>query len=200
MHGLINRSLQNFVQDVYGPEVWTDVVARAELEFDEFEAMLTYDDDLSFSVLQATCDQLSKPREVLLEDLGTYLVTHPNTWRIRRLLRFGGADLIDFLLSLDDLADRARLAVPDLVLPQIHVISGAGDGARYILRCEEVGSGMEYIALGCLRAMADDYGALAMAQLMDPLDDADTSPRIEVTLLSTKFAAGNRFELTGEVH
>ncbi len=58
---------------------------------------------------------------MLLEDLGTYLVSHPNVQGLRRLLRFGGAGFIDFLHSLDELHDRARLAVPDLDLPQLEL-------------------------------------------------------------------------------
>lgn len=31
MHGLINRSIQCFVQDTYGAELWADVAADAGL-------------------------------------------------------------------------------------------------------------------------------------------------------------------------
>lgn len=200
MHGLMNRSLQNFVRDVYGQHVWTEIASGAGLDFDEFEAMLTYDDALTMAVVESASERLNKTRDVLLEDLGTYLVTHPNTWRIRRLLRFGGADLVDFIESLNDLADRARLAVPDLVLPRMQIRSVPGELASYTLTCDPRFPGMEFVTLGCLRAMADDYGALAVVDIDEDGPDGDHAddpppPRLSVMLLSTSFAEGNSFDL-----
>ena len=90
MHGLINRSIQCFLRDTYGAQVWSDVAIAARLGFDSFEAMLSYESDLTEAVLTAACTHLDKRRDVLLEDLGTYLVSHPNVEALRRLLRFGG--------------------------------------------------------------------------------------------------------------
>jgi hypothetical protein len=126
MHGLIYRTLQVFVQDTYGAQQWGDVAALDGLDPPEFEAMLSYDPDLAERLLATSEKVLSLPRDMLLEDIGTYLVSHPNSEGLRRLLRFGGLDFIDFLYSLEDLPDRARLAVPDLVLPDLTAGRGTG--------------------------------------------------------------------------
>ncbi len=195
MHGLINRSIQNFVQDVYGEPVWAEVTAAAALEPRTFEAMLTYDDDVTSRVIDVTSARLKKPRSDFLEDLGTYLVSHPNMWRIRRLLRFGGADLEEFLESLGDLADRSRLAIPDLEVPAFKVETV--DGTRYTLEWEATVDGFEHVLLGCLRGMADDYGALAMVECLD-VSDRPGVRAVEIMLLSTSYAAGNSFMLAGD--
>ncbi|MDZ7908979.1 MAG: heme NO-binding domain-containing protein [Gemmobacter sp.] len=117
MHGLINRSIQCFLRDTYGAPVWATIVREAGLGFDSFETMLTYDAALTDAVLEAAARVLGKPRDYVLEDLGTYLVTHENTQAVRRLLRFGGVSFADFLHSLEDLPGRARLALPDIELP-----------------------------------------------------------------------------------
>ena len=90
MHGLLNRSIQSFVVDTYGRSAWVDATLLADTGFEDFEALLPYDDDLTSRLLEAIAARLEKPIETVLEDLGTYLVSYPRLEPLRRLLRFGG--------------------------------------------------------------------------------------------------------------
>ena len=128
MHGLINRSIQCFLRDTYGDRIWVEVSDAAGLRFDGFEAMLTYEDALTGAVLSAAAQRLGRPRDGVLEDLGTYLVSHPNLEALRRLLRFGGVNFVDFLNSLEDLPEHGRLGLPDLEL--LHLLQ------RQLLFCQ----------------------------------------------------------------
>ena len=47
MHGLINRSLQCFVQDTYGHEMWAKVAQAAQLDSPDFESVLQYEDAIT---------------------------------------------------------------------------------------------------------------------------------------------------------
>ncbi len=196
MHGLVNRALQCFLADIYGSARWGLIARNALVDGGGFEAMLIYDDAVTDAVLAAASDTLGKPRDALLEDLGTYLVSHPNMCRLRRLLRYGGDGFVDFLHSLDDLAGRARLAVPDLDMPQLH-LHEVGGGA-YRLECRASPPDLCLVVLGALRAMADDYGALAFAELENAPDSAaPCQPRhISIFVHSTKFAQGRGFDLS----
>jgi hypothetical protein len=126
----------------------------------------------------------------VLEDLGTYLVSHPHLEALRRLLRFGGVDFLDFLQSLDDLPGRSHMAVPDLDLPQLELIDEGGD--HFTLICSGGPAGFGHVMVGILRAMADDYGALA---LLDHTGSERGCERIQVHLLDHAFAQGRRFDL-----
>jgi hypothetical protein len=127
---------------------------------------------------------------MLLEDLGTYLVASPTTEAIRRLMRFAGATFEEFLHSVEDLPDRARLAVPDLVLPPIDLTEDQPGVFRLT-----IGPGLPGFATvlaGMLRTMADDYGALAVVESSAP--DGDRT-EVRVVLLDHAFAEGRRFDL-----
>jgi len=191
MHGLINRSLECFLSDTYGNDVWRDVARRAGLGFDRFESMFEYDDALTYAVLGAASETLSKSRETLLEDLGTYLVSTPKVESLRRLLRFGGETFLEFLHSLDDLQDRAKLAVPDLSLPNL-TLSGGAETGDFRLLCEGPPKGFGWVMMGLLRTMADDYGALA---ILENRGDADCCEEISITLVESSFADGRDFDL-----
>lgn len=190
MHGLINRSFQNFMRDSYGREKWLEAAARAGVSPPDFEAMLTYDDALTPKVLDAMATLLDRSRADLMEDIGIYLVTHPNTEAVRRLLRFGGVTFEDFLHSLDDLPDRARMAVADLHLPAIELHAhGAG---RFSLICACPVAGFGHLMAGVLRAIADDYGALALIDIDGTVAGQET---VCIQLVEAEYADGRIFEL-----
>ena len=160
--------------------------------------MLDHDPALTGRVLDATCQRLSRPMTEVLEDIGTYLVSHPHIEALRRLLRFGGEGFADFLCSLDDLPDRARLAVSDLDLPLLELHEIAPD--RYQLRCltgapyrQDGGFlGFGSVMMGVLRAMADDYGALVVLDHGVPAPGCEV---IEIALVAHDYSEGRRFEL-----
>lgn len=190
MHGLINRAIQCFVVDSYGAETWVEATRLAHLGFVEFESMLDYDDDVTPKLLNAVSLVLDRDRNEVMEDIGTYLVSNPNVEALRRLLRFGGFDFVEFLHSLDDLPDRARLAVSDLKLPGLELHDHAP--GHFSLVCQSPIEGYGHVMMGVLRAMADDYGVLAVLEHTGTGDGAET---ISITLIETEFAEGRSFEL-----
>lgn len=191
MHGLINRSIQCFLADTYGPRAWATIAAAADLGADGFEALMLYDNAQTEAVLQAAAAHLGKPRDMVLEDLGTYLVSHPNVQALRRLLRFGGETFVEFLQSLDELHDRARLAVPDLSLPTLELRDHSMSAFTLLVRHDHPGFG--HVTVGILRAMADDYGALALLDYQGRKDGVET---ISIELLEMSFAEGRDFALS----
>lgn len=84
--------------------------------------MLTYEDGITYDLIDRLAKRQSKMHQDVLEDIGGYLVAEDSQASIRRLLRFGGATFEDFLLSLDDLNDRVALALYILEMPMIRVL------------------------------------------------------------------------------
>lgn len=190
MHGLINKAVQSFFCATYGTARWLRVTEAAGFESAEFEAMLIYDNKQSRDLLDAIAFELDRPLNGVLEDIGTFLVSNPQTESLRRLLRFCGVSYLDFLHSLDDLPDRARLAVSDLHLPALELREHAA--GRFSLTFAPGLPGFGDVMVGVLRAMADDYGALAMLEHSGGGNGRDV---ISITLIESAFAKGRSFEL-----
>ncbi len=191
MHGLINRSIQCFLRDTYGQSVWIRVARDAGLGFDSFEAMLIYDRGVTQAVIDAASRVLARPAETVLEDLGHYLVSHPNVQSLRRLLRFGGVTFVDFLYSLEDLPGRGRLALPDLDLPAFSLTDSSGE--YFSLTCLFPMPGAGHVIVGLLRAMADDYGALAFLEHDGTWPDGAEVITIHVS--HQTYSEGRQFDL-----
>lgn len=192
MHGLINRAVECFVRDTYGHSKWTDVATAAGLEFNEFESMLHYPDHLTDDLITAITARFDAERDQILEDIGTYLVSHPNVEALRRLLRFSGVSFLEFLHSLDDLPERARLAVADLDLPELELHD---HGAQtFSLSCRHPQAGFGFVLMGILRTMADDYGALVILEQLGRNQSVET---IQIQVVEAAFSDGRSFELGG---
>ncbi|WP_208351485.1 heme NO-binding domain-containing protein [Pseudaestuariivita rosea] len=191
MHGLVNRAIEKFVCDTYGMESWRNVVRKSAIGIDTFEAMLSYESIITSKLLTALSSYLDKPPGDILEDIGMYLVSHPNCEALRRLMRFGGETFEEFLYSLEDLSDRASLAVPDLLLPDIELIEETKGDYDLAITDSKVGFG--YVLVGVLRAMADDYGALVF---LEHKGHHKNSESLSVRLFDDGFSEGRSFQLT----
>ncbi|WP_204115902.1 heme NO-binding domain-containing protein [Shimia biformata] len=190
MHGLVNRSIQGFVQDNFGRARWVEIAHLAGLEFVEFETMLHYPDRMTLQVIDAITRTFGTPYDTVLEDVGTYLVANPKVQAVRRLLRFGGADFVEFLHSLDELPERARLAVDDLDPPRLELREHSCN--MFSLRVDSRYPGCGHVLVGMLRAMADDYGTLV---LLEHMGRVQRSELIDITVIETAFADGRAFDL-----
>jgi len=194
MHGLVNRAIQCFVRDTYGAETWEALARRGDLPLAGFEAMFVYDDAVTERALAAAVDVLGRPRDGVLEDLGTYLVSHPNVEPLRRLLRFGGESFAEFVESLDELPRRAALALPELALPAMEVVPVDETGGEMRICCCGPRAGFGHVLVGMLRTLADDYGALVLLDHEGRDGDAEW---IRVTIMSGSFSKGRPFRLAG---
>ena len=206
MHGLINKAIMSFLCDSFGDALWQTVALKsgiaAELGGDGFEAMQIYDPWMTEAMIAGAAVQLDRPRDSLLEDLGTYLVSHERMEPLRRLLRFGGVSFTDFLFSLEDLRGRTQLAVPDLAMPELSLEERAQ--GQFLLTCHACPAGFGHMMVGILRALADDYGALAVLEhrgcrLPGPASDRraqrDGDEVIAIDVYDPAFHSGRQFQL-----
>ncbi len=190
MHGLVNRAMERFLRDTFGGSAWQQIAARAALPLDSFEPLMLYDPALTIAVIDAAVLVLGRPADALLEDMGTYLVSRNSDERLRRLLRFGGVGFRDFLHSLEELPARARLALPDLKLPEMRLVDlGRRD---FTLSTTAPFPGGGFVLMGLLRAMADDYGSLVV---LDMAGQGAKGDMIRIQLLDEDYAEGRRFNL-----
>lgn len=193
MYGLLLRSIQAYLRATFGTVVWARVLRRAGQPPEGFEPMLPYDADVLDQVVGACTAVLNRPAEVILEDVGTYLVAAPGNQALRRLLRFGGATFPEFLASLDELPERGKLALPGLELPAI-TLTERGPG-HFGLHCGCTVPAVFPMALGALRAMADDYGALVLIDPEMTCPDGVRGATLGIHLLELDHGAGRRFDL-----
>ncbi len=197
MHGLVHKAFRGFVHAAYGPRAWGEVTAvLKDLPAETFAA---HDPGVIAAAVAATAGVLDRPADAVLEDFGIYLASHEGVGPLRRLLRFGGDGFVDFLMSLEDLPDRCRLALPTLALPEMR-LDETGDG-RFLLRIRGGLPGTGHVLTGLLRAMADDYGALALLEHRDDAggDGGGGGEAVAIHLVDAGHQAAKAFQLVAAV-
>lgn len=156
MQGLLNRSLEEFLREAYGPELWNAVADDLAADPDRFDPVGDAAEGLFERVALSARRRLDVPLPTLLEEYGLYLQSAP---RIRSLVRLCACGFGELVELLPEMPDRARLALPSLPLPGIEVT--AGEEAEY--RITTSGSPMyAHILTGFLRGVSDDFGALSL--------------------------------------
>lgn len=195
MHGLICKPIETFIRVNHGPKVWDTVRTASGLEADGFESMRLYSDTLLARVVLASSHMLGRTRSDLLEDVGTWVCTYPPLDPVRRLVRFSGRTYEELIWSMEELRDRGHLAVPDLDLPAC-TVAQMGDGAFRISMSWVMG-GAASVMTGMLRAMADDYGTLALIdrEPMREIAGGGWVGALTVRLIDTNFAEPREFEI-----
>lgn len=183
MHGLINRSFESFVRKSHGEAVWEELAAGISVDRRGFQAVRNYPNQMTMDLIHATSRALDVSRQDLLEDIGAWL---PKQEAVRRLLRFSGSDYHDFVQSLDELSARADMVLPGLGLPGIDVeVLSMSEFILYISGDDEDWSA---VLAGLLRAMADDYGVLALVENRP-------GGALHISIPDSAFSTGKRFDL-----
>ncbi|MDM7458344.1 MAG: heme NO-binding protein [Paracoccus sp. (in: a-proteobacteria)] len=178
MNGLVDHGIIEFLGATYGVPFAQRVVADvAHLEGQSADDVR----DLGRKVLAEASGRLVKAPSEMFEDLGGWLT---RIEAIRRLLRFSGRDFPDFLLSLEELPDRAHLVLPRLGLPRLVV---ARDGRGILVTLEPTDPDWQAVLIGLIRGMADDHGALCLISA--------EGAYIRVDIWDERFTEGRGFAL-----
>ena len=196
MHGLICKGIEGFVASRHGRDRWNAAIRAAGIDFPGFETVHVYDDAMMQRLFAALAVELKESPFAMLEDLGTWVCTHPPLEPIRRLFRFSGATFEEMLHALDEVHERARLALPDIDLPVLSLIE-MGEG-QYRVASTWSSPGAGSVVIGILRAMADDYGVLAYLEFETGAEvNGVWTEMIALRTLDARFAAPRAFELGG---
>lgn len=180
MLGLVNRSIEVFLRKTYGEKLWQEVARRAEVDVRGFNSLRQYSDQLTSRMLKVAARKLGKSGLDILEDTGAWLV---QLEPLRRLLRFSGSEFPEFVLALEELPGRARMALPQYPFPQICVSQPEPNFYRFT--GPDWPFGLQWMVAGVLRGMADDYGVLAVIEA--------SSDAVELRILMEEYSTARPF-------
>lgn len=194
MHGIICKAVETFLSVQYGGDVFRSAAEAAGCEVRHFETVERYDDAMMTRLITEAADTLRTEPSALLEDMGTWICTHPPLEPVRRLFRFSGTTFQEMLFSLDEVHERARMALPDLEVP-IYSLIEMEDG-QYRVASTWVTPGAGSVLIGILRAMADDYGVLAFLEFETGAEvNGQWAEIVSVATLDDSFATPREFNL-----
>lgn len=179
MISFLSRSVEAFLQHTYGSTFANGQNPPPDRAADQGDAMV-----FVYPLLEAAGGKLDKPIEELTQDWAAWLTRHE---AVRRLLRFSGAGFRDFVAGLGELPGRVCMVLPAHRPPRIRVM--AQDEGQQVLIVEGPEIWAHFLA-GLVRAMADDYGSLALVSVLGNVVIVDVS--------MDSFVSGRDFDLVSD--
>lgn len=155
MYGLIHGAVRSMVEKHAGRDTWQRVAAEAGVGQAELLTMRSYDDDITFAIVNAAASVLEQPPAAFMEELGRYWVLEFAPRDYGALLDHAGPGLFRFLENLNDLHDRITTAFIEFRPPSFSVESIA-EGTLVHYRSDR--TGLEPFVLGLLQGLAERFG------------------------------------------
>lgn len=156
MYGMVNHGIETFVTETFGAEEWDAICCDAGLPATGFEEMLTYPDDVTYSLVAAICRRHGMAAAEALRTFGDYWVDYSRQTTVGKLMRFGGDGLIERLESLDEMHDRIKLAMPHLRPPRFEFEFGENGVHRLHYASER--EGLEPMVMGLVEGLGRETG------------------------------------------
>ena len=166
MYGVINRAIEELVVSMKGEPGWRSVCAHAGLASDGFVSMQSYDDDVTYRLVDAVSHRLGLPASQVLEVFGEYWITYTAKEGYGGMLEAGGKSLREFLGNLNDMHGRIGTIFPQLRMPLFRVTPVSD--AAFLLHYASTRPGLSPMIVGLVRGLAKRFDQDVSVVLQQP--------------------------------
>lgn len=159
MYGLVNMAIRDLVISKSDLETWNAICVEAGLSCNEFVAMDTYPDPVTYALVNVISKRLSSPVPDILRAFGRYWILYTAKQGYGEILAMFGSDFETCLRNLNNMHGRMGSMMPQLVPPRFIVTSEDGDD----LICIEYYSkrpGLGHMVLGLLEGLAERFSLI----------------------------------------
>ncbi|XP_041365929.1 soluble guanylate cyclase 88E-like [Gigantopelta aegis] len=153
MYGILLESIQYFIKDRYGEDVWLRILDTASIRNLVFSTHKTYEDKIMVRLAESCSKVLDN---MTINDamyyFGQCFVDFCRHYGYDKILRVAGRHYRDFLHGIDNLHETVRFSYPKLQSPSFIVDSEDYDGCVLTYRSKRVG--FTYYVMGQLKQCA----------------------------------------------
>ncbi|XP_078392473.1 soluble guanylate cyclase 88E-like [Cetorhinus maximus] len=121
MYGLYLEAVNDYINELYGEDVWRLIEARAEIPHLKFVKHQMYNDNLILRMAKAAGEVLGKNHDELMYAFGVYMVKRIGNYGYERILKVLGRNVRDFINELDNLHEYFRFSFPKVQPPSFCV-------------------------------------------------------------------------------
>lgn len=156
MYGLVNQGIHAFIVEHFGHEDWEDICRETGLEFQEFESMLTYPDDVTYRLIDCISKKYKMSAAEVLKTFGDYWVDFSSSSKLGQLMRFGGTSLVERLETLNEMHARIKTTMPHLKPPEFEF--EVGENGTHKLHYASDREGLEPMVIGLVEGLGRETG------------------------------------------
>ncbi len=153
MYGLVNKAIQQMVQENFGEETWEKIRDKAGAD-DVFVAMDQYPDEVTVGLVGAACEVLGAEVPDVLKTFGEYWVGFTGE-TYGELFKMSGDTFVTFVQNLNNLHTRVGQMMPELKPPSF-AITDQKDG-EFVLHYHSVREGLHPMIIGLIEGLGKRF-------------------------------------------
>jgi hypothetical protein len=169
VYGLVNRAVEDMAREAGGAALWDRLRHAAGVPDEHLLSMRSYDDELTYRLVDAAAAELGLPVDEVLRRFGRHWIVYTGQHGYGPLLAMGGRDLPQFLANLDAMHSRIALSMPELRPPSFRVTELGPDRFRVVYRSHRAGLGP--MVQGLLEGLGELF---ATPVVVTPVVEPDT--------------------------
>ncbi len=165
MYGMVNEGVHALVASIYGEQAWEEICTRAGLQRAKFELMSTYEDEVTYDLVDAICAKTGLAPEEVLETFGKYWIKYAGASAYGSLMRLSGRTFIERIMGLDDMHERILLSMPHLKPPSFDLEEV--ESGIFHLHYFSVREGLAPMVIGLLHGLASETGETVEVRIIE---------------------------------
>ncbi|KAM8704401.1 hypothetical protein ACLKA7_008931 [Drosophila subpalustris] len=170
MYGMLYESVQHYVQEEYGLEIWTKVCRIVDCKHNSFKTHQIYPDKLMPDIAAALSACTGESFDFCMNFFGKCFVRFFSNFGYDKMIRSTGRYFCDFLQSIDNIHLIMRFTYPKMKSPSMQLTSMDDCGAVILYRSGR--TGMSKYLIGQMTEVAREfYGLEIKAYVIDSQND-----------------------------
>ncbi|KAH1020983.1 hypothetical protein HUJ04_010562 [Dendroctonus ponderosae] len=142
MYGMLLESVQYFVQQEYGDEIWQKALVMAECKYAVFKKLhiyQVYPDHIMSNIASALAKLTSKSYDSFMNFFGHCFVRFFSNYGYDATIKATGRNFTDFLESVDNIHSQFRLSYPKMKSPSMYLTKVDRNGCILVYRSKRMG-------------------------------------------------------------
>ena len=111
MKGVINKGIQELVEDRFGKQTWDTICTEAQCEEPSFSPSVDYPDQMTIDLVMAASRCLNLSADDVMIEFGKYWVPNTGKKSYPSLYALAGGNARDFLRNMDRLHRQATVSI-----------------------------------------------------------------------------------------
>ncbi|ALC45282.1 Gyc-89Da [Drosophila busckii] len=170
MYGMLYESVQHYVQEEYGKEVWSKVCAIVDCKHSSFKTHQIYPDKLMPDIAAALSACTGETFDFCMNFFGKCFVRFFSNFGYDKMIRSTGRYFCDFLQSIDNIHLIMRFTYPKMKSPSMQLTNMDDEGAVILYRSSR--TGMSKYLIGQMTEVAREfYGLQIKAYVIESQND-----------------------------
>ncbi|TPP58796.1 Soluble guanylate cyclase 88E [Fasciola gigantica] len=176
MYGVFIEGLKQYVEKVFGTDVWWAIVMQVSGQRKVIQTLQVYGDSFYSQLLDTLSESIGVPKDEILFEVGSYFIQYLIDIGFNSLLHVLGTEFVDFLHNVDDLHHQLQFSYPRIRAPAFVVLQKTETEIRLLYESKR--TMFEHFVRGQLISIAQAFYDLDVEVDIESIEKQGNSQKV----------------------